>query len=88
MDGEWSLHLGKLIWTDETRVASHPNNRRITVWTNDEEAPVQVKMHFGGDIVMFWGCMSKHGVGSLVSLVGTMDSKKYVKLLKDELQVL
>ena len=77
--------LDNVIWSDETRVASHPNNRRISVWTNQAEAPIQVKMHSGGNSVMFWGSMSKHGVGSLVALVGTMDHKKYGLLLKDEL---
>ena len=77
--------LDNVIWTDETRVACHPNNRRISVWTNQAEAPVQVKMHSGGNSVMFWGSMSKHGVGSLVSLEGTMNAKKYVEILKDEL---
>jgi hypothetical protein len=47
--------LDNVIWTDETRVASHPNNRRISVWTNQSEAPIQVKMHSGGNSVMFWG---------------------------------
>jgi hypothetical protein len=77
--------LENVIWSDETRVASHPNNRRISVWTNQAEAPVQVKLHSGGNSVMFWGSMSKHGVGSLVALVGTMDHEKYGLLLKDEL---
>lgn len=77
--------LENVIWSDETRVASHPNNRRISVWTNQAETPVQVKMHSGGNSVMFWGSMSKHSVGSLVSLRGTMDGKKYAEILKEEL---
>jgi hypothetical protein len=55
--------LNNVIWTDETRVASHPNNRRFSIWTNQAEAPIQVKMHNGGNSVMLWGCFSKHGTG-------------------------
>ena len=32
--------LENVIWTDETRVASNPNNRRISVWTNAVEPPI------------------------------------------------
>jgi len=76
--------LGNVIWTDETRVASHPNNRRISVWTNKKEAPIQVKMHSGGNSVMFWGCFSKHGTGPLVSIQGSMNQTEYISILKEE----
>ena len=77
--------LDNVIWTDETRVASHPNNRRISVWTNQSEAPIQVKMHSGGNSVMFWGCFSKHGTGPLVSIQGSMNSAEYISVLTEEL---
>ena len=77
MDGNICT-LENVIWTDECRVASNPNNRRVSVWTNTGEVPSQVKMHSGGNSVMFWGCFSKHGTGNLVSLKGTMDGKEYV----------
>jgi transposase len=73
-----------VIWTDETRVASHPNNRRVSVWTNAAKAPVQVKIHIGGNSVMFWGCFSKHGTGPLVSIQGSVDQHEYLSILKDE----
>jgi transposase len=82
-DGNCTLE--NVIWTDETRVASHPNNRRISLWTNTGEVPPQVKMHSGGNMVMFWGCISKHGPGPLVSLQGAMDGKEYIKVLKENL---
>jgi transposase len=77
--------LENVIWTDESRFASHPNNRKVQVWTNTGEVPIQTKMHSGGNSVMFWGCFSKHGPGPLVSLQGTMDGKEYVKVLKENL---
>lgn len=77
--------LGNVIWSDETRVASHPNNRRVASWTNTGKVPNQVKMHSGGNSVMFWGCFSKHGTGPLVSLLGTMDSTKYIEILGESL---
>ncbi len=77
--------LENVIWTDESRVASHPNNRRLKLWTNQAEPCYQVKMHSGGNSVMFWGSFSKHGAGRLVSLVGSMDSEKYIEVLKENL---
>jgi transposase len=77
--------LENVIWTDESRVASHPNNRKVAVWTNTGEVPIQTKMHSGGNSVMFWGCFSKHGPGPLVSLKGTMDGPEYIKVLTENL---
>lgn len=82
---EGSCTLENVIWTDESRVASHPNNRRLKLWTNQAEPCYQVKMHSGGNSVMFWGSFSKHGTGKLVSLVGSMDSGKYIEVLQENL---
>jgi hypothetical protein len=71
------------MWTDETTVKSHPNNRRLRHWTKEKKGPVQVKMHSGGNSVMFWGSISKHGRGNLVSICGNMNSKEYLTLLKE-----
>lgn len=82
-EGECTLE--NVIWTDESRVASNPNNRKVQVWTNTGEVPIQEKMHSGGNSVMFWGSFSKYGCGKLVSFPGILDSKKYIELLNENL---
>ena len=77
--------LENVIWTDETRVASHPNHRRVSVWTNTGEAQKQVKMHSGGKSKMFWGSFSKHGAGRLVSIEGHVDTAEYIRILDENL---
>ena len=34
---------------------------------------------------MVWGCMTAHGVGNLVKIEGTMDSKLYCQILEEDL---
>ena len=77
--------LENVIWTDETRVASHPNNRKVSLWTNQAGPQYQVKMHKGGSSVMFWCRFSKHGTGRLVSICGMGEGKEYIQILKENL---
>lgn len=82
-NGECTLE--NVIWTDETRVASHPNNRHVMMWTNTGEVPPQVRMHSGGNSVMFWGSFSKHAAGRLVSTKGNVDAAEYIDILNENL---
>jgi transposase len=82
-DGECTQ--GNMIFSDETQVVSNSATRRVYVWSNTREVAPQIKMHSGGCSVMFWGCMSKHGAGRLVSIKGTVDSVEYKKILKENL---
>lgn len=75
--------LGNVIWSDETRVASHPNNRKVKQWVKGKTAPVQVKMHSGGNSVMFWGCFSMHGTGQLHAIKGYMNGDEYKRILEE-----
>jgi len=68
--------LENVIWTDETRVASHPNNRAVELWTNTVSVSEQVKMHSGGNSCMFWGCF-------FTSIVGAVDHKEYINILRE-----
>jgi transposase len=81
--------LGTVIWSDETIVKSHPNNRRKIVYaqrgTPIEELPYRTRLHGGGNKCAFWGCISKHGKGPLVSFPGSMNSAQYIEILRDHL---
>ncbi len=34
---------------------------------------------------MFWGCISRHGKGPLITIDGTMDSQQYLEVLENQL---
>ena len=79
----------RVIWSDETTVRQMPQGKDITVHvhlsTRSEDLPINPQVHSGGFSVMFWGCFSKMGLGTLVALEGSMNAAKYVQLLRDEL---
>lgn len=78
--------IGNVIWSDETTVKSHPNGRRQKHWTPAKSPrPNQLKIHSGGISQMFWGCISEHGTGPLITIDGTMDSDQYIKVLDEQL---
>jgi transposase len=84
--GDTRDKLGVVIWSDETMVRSHPFTRRHSSWVDkNDPAPIQEKHHTGKYSVMFWGCISTMGRGALVVVNGTMDSKKYKKILREDL---
>ena len=82
---EGVCELGNVIWTDKTMLKSHPNNRKIKRWVKKGVQHEQVKMHSGGNSVMFWGCISRHGAGRLVSIDGHVDARKYKAMLRENL---
>jgi hypothetical protein len=78
--------IGDVIWSDETTVKSHPNTRREKHWIPlNSPRPVQTKKHSGGISQMFWGCISRHGKGPLITIDGTMDQNQYLEVLKNQL---
>jgi hypothetical protein len=78
--------IGDVIWSDETTVKSHPNTRREKHWIPpNAPRPVQTKKHSGGISQMFWGCISRHGKGPLITIDGTMDSGQYLEVLENQL---
>ena len=83
--GEEEDKLGVVIWSDETMVRSHPFTRRLSSWVAENTpAPIQEKHHSGNYSVMFWGCISVMGRGSLTVINGTMDHIQYLKVLRED----
>ena len=76
--------LENVIWSDETMVRTNPNTRRESHWTpSNTPRTRQLKIHSGGESQMFWGCMSKHAVGPLITVDGNMDQYQYLEVLKN-----
>lgn len=78
--------LGNVIWSDETMIRSHPFTRKQRYRWNPamgDTAAMQDMEQGGKNSVMFWGCISKHGRGPLVSLLGRQKGKDYGELIED-----
>ena len=45
--------------------------------------PINPRIQGGGISVMFWGCFSKLGLGSLVALKGNQNADSYIETLDD-----
>jgi hypothetical protein len=72
---------------------------RVNIWDSDSESfywldgpgtnrphQVQPQVQGSGDGVMFWGCISGDGPGYSTTITdGTIDSNKYVEILKTSL---
>lgn len=78
-----------VIFSDKTTVRSMPSKKICEVWTPasapTKDLPKNPQVKFGGISVMFWSCISKYGVGPLVPIEGTVNSDKYIDLLKEHL---
>ena len=81
----WNVkdHWKQVIFTDETRVVIGQNNK-VYVWRRPNE--IWQPSCLGGGrsrklSVMFWGCISYFGVGTLVPIDGNIDSHKYTDIL-------
>ena len=73
--------LENVIWSDETIVRTSPNTRRESHWTPfNTPRTRQLKIHSGGESQMFWGCMSKHAVGPLITVDRNMDQYQYLEV--------
>ena len=81
----------KVIFSDETQIVIGKDNK-VYVWRKDDEiySPQCVGAHADPNprcrlSVMFWGCITFHGVGCLVPVDGTINSQRYVDVLDNHL---
>jgi hypothetical protein len=84
-------HWKKVIVSDETKIEIG-NNRKVYAWRKVDERlrPECNGLYQGGNYktkfsVMFWGCISYYGVGTLTPVVSNLNSEKYINILDDNL---
>ena len=84
---QWS----HIIFSDETKIILG-QNRKISVWRKVDERlrPECVSRRIEWETtcrapVMFWGCISYYGVGTLTPVEGNMNTEKYISVLDDNL---
>ena len=77
----------KVVFSDEMSVRLIPDAKHLTTRRSSTGEKAKIpKRHSAGGQVMFWGAFNRFGVGPLVTVgVSTIDSKKYVTMLKDNL---
>lgn len=81
----------KVIFSDETQVVLG-KDRKVYIWRKDNEKwlPRCLGEHSDPNpqvqtSVMFWGCVTYDGVGTLVPVDGNINSQKYTDILDDNL---
>ena len=87
IDNYWK----KVIFSDKTQVILG-KDRKVYIWRKDNEKWLPTCLGEHGDpnphvraSVMFWGCITYDGVGTLVPVDGNINSQKYVDILEDNL---
>lgn len=79
------LYWKRVIFSDETQVVVG-HDRRVHVWRKADEIwrPECVGLRGGPCVaVMFWGCITFDGVGTLTEIEGNMNTTKYLETLGD-----
>jgi transposase len=75
----------KVIWSDECKFSLINTNKKEFYWSSRseplKEANIKKTTKFGGKSLMVWGSLTGEGVGELVRINGTIDSKEYVRIL-------
>lgn len=88
----WTVaeNWSKIIFSDEMAVTVSGCGA-VKVWRTEREKCLpecigHLKCHTGRNLkVMVWGCITYHGQGLLTFIDGTMDSKKYINALDENL---
>ena len=79
------LYWKRVQFSDETQVV-FGQDRRVYVWRKADEIwrPECFGLRGGLRVaVMFWGCITYDGVGTLTEIEGTMNTTQYLKTLDD-----
>jgi hypothetical protein len=85
VQNNWS----SIIFSDETKIMLGRNGK-VYVWRKPDE---RFRPDCLGQLddfettcrVMFWGCITYYGVGTLVAIDGNMNTDKYISILDDNL---
>lgn len=76
-----------VIFSDESQIVIG-NDNRIFIWRRKDEAyrPACICPRSHRKLsVMIWGCITHHGVGTVCSVNGTINSLKYIEILEENL---
>lgn len=83
------FYWNKIIFSDESKFNMHGSDGASKVWCNMSEIYKQNNIKsikkFGGGNIMVWGCITSKGVGKLIKITNSMNSKEYCKVLYDGL---
>jgi len=88
MRKNWTTEWNYIIWSDESLFELFNNDSRNWVWRRKNERyntdclKPTVKNSIG---VMVWGCFCNNKLGPLVLIEGTLNSDRYIELLKEYL---
>jgi transposase len=77
-----------VLFSDESLyVLRYSGSQRVWRRHNEHYSLKNTKAVIKHDIkIMVWGCFSYHGVGRLHHIEGIMDSKKYIRILDNEMR--
>ncbi|KAI5151464.1 hypothetical protein ENBRE01_2156 [Enteropsectra breve] len=80
----------KVIFSDESSFELFDSHKHQKVYrlpnTAFDTQNLSPTVKFGGGKLMVWGCISYYGKGNLVFIEDTLDSKKYLQLLANNLK--
>ena len=80
-------YLNSIFWTDEFTVQTWPNGEVLFYWTPKDSTVHDhlrsARVQNGGVRVMFWGSMTFHAYGPLVTVDGSQNQHTYQQLLRD-----
>ncbi|KAI1007653.1 hypothetical protein K3495_g571 [Podosphaera aphanis] len=87
---EWTIEDWKrVIWSDETKINQICCDGIQYTWRKSKPGlagrGIVLTLKFGGGNIMIWGCMAWSGPGTLVQVVGKMNTQQYISILQENL---